>query len=465
MPKPNVLFIMADQQRFDTIGLHRHPCADYPNMEALRQESVCFDRFYASATPCVPSRANFLTGKNAWNYECCGNARFYTNNESLSPQNRTWMQTLRDNGYACVSVGKTHMVHAGSYHVQVPLRRSFGDEDGWNHFYPKATPERDEDFFDVQVATRACEIIERMPEEPFALFVGFHAPHEPYVMPEKYLSFCKPEDVPLPADWNAQDGHCQEYYNRLAHFRRMFGNCIDDEEIVRRAIAAYFCALKMVDDGLGRIITKLKEQNLWDNTLVIYTSDHGEMLGNHHLFNKNATCYEQEAHIPFMMKLPRNVQAGTIVPHLAAGLDWYPTVMDILGIKEDVPLPGHSLLPCIVEGKPVRDYVLTWYCDSSMAIRTDEYMLMYDPHNCDGELYDLKNDAAECKNLYNNPEYAPIRSKMIEKMLTQRMIEDGRASKLTEREYLLYREIYASGESEVCLLPPRCRSSHYRRED
>ena len=462
MSRPNVLFIMSDQQRADTIGPNRHPCADYPNMEMLREESVYFEKFYASAAPCVPSRANFLTGKNAWNYECCGNARFYTDSNALSPQNKTWMQTLRENGYACVSVGKTHMVHAGSYHVQVPLRQSFGDEDGWDHFHPQITPEKDEEFFDVQVATRACEILERMPEEPFALFVGFHAPHEPYVMPEKYLSFCRPEDVPLPDDWNNQEGHCEAYYNRLAHFRRLFGDCIDNEEVVRRGIAAYFGALKMVDDCLGLIINKLKELKLWDNTLVVYTSDHGEMLGDHHLFNKNATCYEQESHIPFMMKLPGNTAAGTVVPHLAAGLDWYPTVMDILNIKADVPLPGHSLVPCFSEGIPVRDYVLTWYGTCSMAIRTQDHVLMYDPIFKDGELYDLKKDLQETHNLYHDPEYANIRANLIHRMLTQRMIEDHRSSMLTEREYLLHREIYATNESEVCLLPKSCRAKHNR---
>lgn len=454
MSRPNVLFIMSDQQRADTIGPNRHPCANYPSMEALRKQSVNFEQFYASAMPCVPSRASFLRGKNAWNFECCSNARFYTQTQDLGPLNKTWMQTLRENGYSCISVGKTHMVHAGSFHVQVPTGNSFGDEDGWNHFYPQATPVDENQFFDIQVAQRTCEILQRVQDVPFALFVGFHAPHEPYVMPRKYLEYCHEEDVPLPQNWAEEDGgRSQSYYRRIELFRKMFGGCIDDEAAVRKGIAAYFGALKMVDDCLEKIIEKVKELGLWDNTLIVYTSDHGEMLGNHHLFNKNATSYQEESHIPFMMKLPGNRHAGKNISHLAAGIDWYPTVMDILNIEEDVPLPGRSLLPCIEDAVSVRDYVLTWYGMCSMAIRTKDYVLMYHPQDGDGELYNLTNDPAEEHNLYHDPAHIGIVHEMMQKMLTQRMLEDMQSSMLTRRELRLHREIYASGEPEVCLLP------------
>ena len=177
------------------------------------------------------------------------------------------------------------------------------------------------------------------------------------------------------------------------------------------------------------------------------------MLGNHHLFNKNATSYQEESHIPFMMKLPGNRHAGKNISHLAAGIDWYPTVMDILNIEEDVPLPGRSLLPCIEDAVSVRDYVLTWYGMCSMAIRTKDYVLMYHPQDGDGELYNLTNDPAEEHNLYHDPAHIGIVHEMMQKMLTQRMLEDMQSSLLTRRELRLHREIYASGEPEVCLLP------------
>ena len=185
--RPNVLFVMADQQRADSFGPDRHPCADYPNLEGLARESVVFDRMYCAASPCVPSRASFLTGRHPWQVGVSSNAKFLMDGAT------TWMSVLRDQGYACVSVGKTHMVHAGSFHVQVPLGRTFGDQDGWDHFHRAASPEPEESYFDVQATSRACEALARLGQaQPFALFLGFHAPHEPYVMPDRYLSFVDP---------------------------------------------------------------------------------------------------------------------------------------------------------------------------------------------------------------------------------------------------------------------------------
>lgn len=453
--KPNVLFIMADQQRADTIGPLRQKCAEYPHMEALRRQSVSFDSCYASALPCVPSRACFLTGKNAWNFFCCSNGRFYDGNETLGSLNKTWMQTLRDNGYSCVSVGKTHMVHAGSFHIQVPLGDSFGDEDGWDHFHPKATPAGGAAFYDLHVANRACEALERLADGPFAMFVGFHAPHEPYVLPEKYLSYCDPKDVELPSARSRGEYRekSESYRKRIEHFRKMFGSCIDDDESIRRGIAAYYSSLRMVDDCLGQVLDKVKELGLFEDTLIVYTSDHGEMLGEHYLFNKNATAYEGETRIPFLMKLPGGRLAGKTVSQLACGIDFYPTLMKCLGIKADVPLPGRSLLPAMEQDEPVRDDVLTWYGMSSMALRTRQHKLMYCPETMDGEMYDLESDPMEMHNLYPLAEYAGLKAQLFQRMLHLRLLEDKKCSLLTGRELRLHHEIYASREPEVTLLP------------
>ena len=189
----NVIYILTDQQRADSYGPGRHACADFPNLEKLAAESVSFNRCYTAAMACVPSRHVMLAGRHDWALNCSGNGRFAMN------EGQTWMSILRERGYRSVSVGKTHMVHAGSYHIQVPVGRTFGDAGDWDHFHPAASPEDDEHFFDICATRRACKALDRLRRfQPFALFLGFHAPHEPYVVPERYLDFCKPEDVPLP---------------------------------------------------------------------------------------------------------------------------------------------------------------------------------------------------------------------------------------------------------------------------
>ncbi|CAG7615969.1 N-acetylglucosamine-6-O-sulfatase [Paenibacillus solanacearum] len=440
----NVVFIMTDQQRADSIGPDRHPCADYPNMERLRSESVSFDRFFTAASPCVPSRHTFLTGRQPWQLGVNGNGKFSKEGDA------TWMQALREYGYRCVSVGKTHMIHAGSFHIQIPPGESFGDRADWNHFEPAPTREPEPYFFDIHMTRRACAAIERLNDsKPFAMFIGFHAPHEPYVMPEAYLDYCKLEDVPLPAYRSADEYETKSeaYRKRVDLFRKMHGDITDG--MVRKGIAGHHCALKMVDDCLGQLMETLRKQNLLERTLIVYTSDHGELLGEHGLFNKAATSYESEIRIPFMIRFPDGYKAGERVDALASSLDFAPTLFDVLGVSPDLSLPGHSLMPSIAQGKPVREYVTLFGLGGAMGIRTEDRKLWYHPHFKDGELYHLAEDPAELRNLYDDRDAADARRALFELMLHARMMDDLRDSAPTRRDHLLREEIRASCEPQV----------------
>lgn len=448
--QPNILFIMTDQQRWDTIGPQSR--LKYPHMEKLRNQSVSFDNFYISAAACVPSRTAFLLGQNAWLARCNGNRRFVMDGQEDSYLNRSWMQVLRDVGYQSISVGKTHQVHAGSFHIPVPLRQSFCSRDGWDHFHVEASPETEATFYDIQVAERTCEALQNLNREmPFALFAGFHAPHEPYVLPEKYLDFCHAEEVEVPTN-NADNEYAAKsasYRRRKDHFRKLFGPAIDDEETIKRGIAGYYCSLKMIDDCIGRIMECLQEQQYLDNTIVVFTSDHGELLGEHGLFNKNATAYEAEVRIPFMIRFPDGSHAGLSVGNLACALDFFPTLMDLLQIDPDLPLPGYSLRPCLEQGTKVRDNVLIWHMESTMTMLTQENKIMYCPQDKDGELYDLRSDPQEMINLWTDPAAEKLKNQLLVKMLHERIWNDKRSSAMTKREIRLHSEIKASREPEV----------------
>lgn len=448
--KPNILFLMTDQQRYDTI---QNPAVSLPNFRRLKEESVEFSNFYASAMPCVPSRACFLTGRNAWDLKICGNDRFLT--DGVVPNGspcKSWMQILREEGYASVSVGKTHMVHGGSFHIPVPLDHSFGEEDGWDHFHPKVSPQPEETFYDLQTAHRACDALERLSSRgPFAMFVGFHAPHEPYVLPEKYLDFCRPEDIILPKNRSSLEygEKSESYRRRMDHFRRMFGDSIDDDEAIRRGIAGYYCALKMADDCIGQILDCLRSLGLNESTFVVFTSDHGELLGEHYLFNKNATAYDGEIHIPFLIRYPDHRFVGKTVSQLGGGIDFLPTLMELLGLQPDLPLPGCSLVPAIENGREVRKELLIWHLESSLTLICREAKLTYCPETEDGELYDLLRDPEEMHNLWNRKEAKELQQNMLLRMLHRRLLEDKMSSTMTYREWRLHDEVYASKEPEV----------------
>ena len=440
--RPNVVFIMTDQQRADSFGANRHPCADYPTMEKLSSESVTFSHCVSSAVACVPSRHSFLTGRQPWILGCDGNTKYSMADET------TWMSILRSAGYTCVSVGKTHSVHAGSYHIQVPLGKTFGDLPYWDHFHPAASPEAEDRYFDIYATQRACEALDCLQEHaPFAMFLGLHAPHEPYSMPEKYLSFCRPKSVSLPESCLVDEYYTKSepYRKRVDLFKRKFGPITDD--LIRAGIAGHHCMLKMVDDCLSRLLQSLEEHGLLSNALVVFCSDHGDVLGEHRIFNKAATFYEGEVRIPLMIRFPGRQHAGKKIDHLVSSIDFVPTLFDILDMSPDISLPGRSMLPMIEQGEAGREYV-TCSTGPGMMIRTERYKL-WKTVDSDGEMYDLENDPKEMVNLYGDPEFSQLRSYLVELMLNSRMKDDLLNNRATESEYRLRMEVKASLEPEV----------------
>ncbi|MBU8902009.1 MAG: sulfatase-like hydrolase/transferase [Victivallales bacterium] len=444
MQKPNILFIMADQQRADSFGEGRHPCANYPNLERLKEESANFTQFFTAAMACGPSRNCFLTGLQPWQTGI-SNARFNMYGSD------SWMSALRDNGYLSLSVGKTHMVHSGSFHKQIDLGKSFGRQDGWDHFKPEASPENKEQFFDIATANQTCDILEnlKLQEDPFAMFVGFHAPHEPYVMPEEYLEYCRPEDVELPETAKNIEflrKKSQEYQSRAEFFKKRLGRSITDKDI-RRGIAGHHCLLKMVDDCLGRILLKLEETGLLENTLIIYTSDYGDVLGEHRIFNKGATYHDSETRIPMMMRFPDGKHKGKILSQLCSSLDFTPTLFDLLNIEVDRSLPGRSLKPVLEEGVSIREGV-TCSSNQGMMYRTEKHKIWMQPDG-DGEMYDLVKDPLESNNLFNDPEHFVLKNQLLQDMLKLRMADDFKTHAINRREGLLRNEVAVTNEPEV----------------
>lgn len=440
----NLVFIMTDQQRADSIGPGRHSCAGFPRMEALRDESICCTQAFASAIPCVPSRLSMLTGRHEWMSRGHGNARF------IDPDELTWMSELRENGYRCVSVGKTHMVHAGSTHVQVPVGESFGDQSGWDHFHPAASPAREEDYFDIATATRGIDVMRRLARssEPFALFVGFHAPHEPYVMPERFLRRIDPSSVDLPQARSSEeyDSKSLAFRRRVEHFRSMFGEVTDDQ--VRAGIAAHHDLLHMIDECVGRLLDEIDALGIRDETTVVFCSDHGDLLGEHGIFNKAATFYESEVRIPLLLRVPGRHEPESLFDGLASGVDLYPTILDALGVKTTASLPGRSILS-MSEGKTTERSSVTCTNTTGMMIRTHDRKLWYDASDNDGELYELAHDPMELQNLFRTDGHRAMRSEMFEALTRERMLSDLAWARPEPHDRRLLDELRTLGEPEI----------------
>jgi len=270
-------------------------------------------------------------------------------------------------------------------------------------------------------------------------------------MPKEYMKNYLPEDVSLPEeiDEEIKNSKSQCYKNKVNQLEKKFGK--PTEEKTRIGIAGYLNLMKIIDDCVGKLLEKLEKKDLIDNTLIVFTSDHGEMLGEYEIFGKGATFHESEVRVPLLMRFPDGKEAGTVRDELVSTIDWNPTLFDYLDIDPDFGMPGKSLFPMIENNTPVRDSVLCG-CQG-MMIRNKRYKLWHNPNTKDGEMYDLENDPKEMNNLYNNKKYSELKYELLKDMLESRMADDGAIAQLTSNDRRLLEEVCSSNEPQVVAWP------------
>jgi arylsulfatase A-like enzyme len=242
--------------------------------------------------------------------------------------------------------------------------------------------------------------IDRLADEPFSLTVSFHYPHPPFTPSEPYASLYDPEDMPLPANF---DDEMKNSPYASANKRRSNPQYRDPER-VRHFIAAYYGLVREIDDWVGKILERLEHHGVADKTLVIFVSDHGEMLGSHGMTSKNI-FYEESVHVPFLMRLPGTIPAGTRINSPVSTRDIFPTVLDYLGQPPREGINSESLKG-VIEGREARDFVVSEWREASnvptFMIRSGEWKLLVsrlpDAGSIDA-LYNLTDDPGEMKNL------------------------------------------------------------------
>ena len=494
--KPNVLVIMSDEHGAMFSSVAGHPLIKTPNMERLAAEGVTFDDAYCNSPLCVPSRASFLTGKFVSNVK-----GGWDNAMPLGPDALTWPYLLRSQGYTTALDGKMHFLVPGALHgfqrqltrephkdnkhfihrwrvdglstrganveEQSNERRDRNrneDEDASGRsentselsikFPPTAEsagryedpsnagPGRSEVIeFDDEVETAALAYIKEQArqEEPFALCVGFLAPHFPFKVPEPYFSMYYPERTDLP---NIPSGHIENLPPAARRLRQMFGYGPYTDDELMRTRAAYYGMITYIDAKIGRILDALEEQGLAENTLVIYTTDHGEMLGEHGLFRK-MNFYEQSARVPLQMRLPGVLPAGLRIPQVVSLVDVVPTMLELCGVSPARWfLDGDSLLPLIRgddaswKNEAFAEHIAHGTDRARAMIRMGKWKLCYghgDPPEL--ELYDLHADPGEFDNLADHPEVRDIRERLLARIRKEWTDPDR-----------LTREIYTSQE-------------------
>lgn len=461
MRKPNLLFVFTDEQRCSTMGAYGNAQIDTPNLNSLANESVVFERAYVSQPVCTPSRATLLTGLYPHSNGCT------ENNIPLRKEVPSLAEML-DNEYATAYHGKWHL--GDEIFAQHGFDEWRGTEDSYSRYYseerdPNArshyyhwligkglTPKNGDIFTrgeaarlpeefskPAYLAEESARFIRANKNHPFCLFVNFLEPHMPFYGPrdDQY----DPDDIPLPGNfenWPTEDQPLKTQLFARGYHERGFGNePLKRVEDWQKLIARYWGMCSHVDTHFGTIMNTLEECGLMDDTIIVYTSDHGDMMGSHRLLAK-CVMFEEAARVPLLVRMPGAKPSHRVAPPVSQ-VDLVPTLLDLMG----QPLPGHlegqSLRPSLESNaEPARDVVMEWNGVNSgfgtkagslampdgmlpMASEDDFRAAIGDPvrtiisadgwkFNCSSlgehELYNLNNDPGEIDNLAKKPKMA-----------------------------------------------------------
>lgn len=417
-------------------SVYNHPFVKTPNMQRIADRGVTLDAAYCNSPTCVASRAAFMTG----NYP--SRVGVYDLSTSLSSNEPTWAHVLNAAGYETVLNGKMHFVGADQYHGF--QRRLVEDVHGdgskagvpnWDAMPKRGTksaerriinagkPGRnDRHEYDYNVRDAAVKYIQQYAageqDKPFALCTSFIAPHFPLVVEEKYFNMYYPDLADLPMHPEPID---HPMYHR---FRYHFG--LDqqfDEEVVRRCRAAYFGLITFVDELIGSVLDALEVAGLADDTFIVMTADHGEMLGERGLWWKSAML-EHSARVPFIASYPGVLPEGERRSGAASLVDVAPTLAEVAGADQPESFVGDSLLSMLADANaPWKDTALVEYlahaAQRPQAMwRRGDYKLIYSHHEAP-QLYNVAEDPYELHDLAADPAYVPITRAMQEELLTQ----------------------------------------------
>lgn len=451
---PPVIVIMADQLRADVLGLFT------PNINALQKDGIVFSRAYCAAPLCAPSRASFFTGNypnrtgsmiNPWEKEdeVFGNTRaglpnlyqlmegtwdsyhvgkqhFFTEEKiDKNPTSGTKWITQEDYSNWIKEQKKTKP-GGKQYKDNAPELVSGTHTQLRSYSTPAVGVYKDgPDFFlDRYIANESIKAIRnRDKKKPLLLNSMFLAPHPPFSIPEPYYSMYGPKDFSLPdnvGQWYPGQSPLQMY--NLTGF---IGSRYSREQW-REVWAKYLGLVKLLDDEVGRVIAALKEEGLYDQAIILFTADHGEMLGSHSLWQKMC-MYEESARVPFILKMP----AGESVSVKESGalislVDFLPTLLDYTGIKTTATMDGTSLIP-VIRGKPEQRQSIFLQYDGNGSLGSSQrcvikgnYKLVVDLFKDEAylELYDVLKDTKESVNLLFNPSFAAIADDMIRELST-----------------------------------------------
>lgn len=418
MKRPNLLVVLSDQHGGPFVGAAGHPVVRTPVMDRLAGEGVMFERAYCHSPLCVPSRSAFVTGKTLQRIGV------WDNGEHLASSERTLGHRLTEAGYEAVLSGRMHFNGQDKTHGfdrQIALDPDANDTiPDWDaggkvlgHPFTSLPAEPGEGIpKDDRAEAAAIDFLEQRRDgaNPWAMIVGFCHPHRPWNAEQRFWDRYPLEEIDMPRHGPAEvDNHPIHARNRELREMPEHGFA---EANVRRARAGYYASIARVDEKLGRILDALDKTGQRDNTMVVYTSDHGEMLGDHGLWMKSA-FFENSLRVPMIVSLPGRFEPGRTVTSNVSLLDLTATLCDAGG-ADTSDMDGRSILP-MLDGEPAAardwpddvriEYYATWTDRPVGVYYHGDFKLIYAMDE-PPQLFNLRDDPRETRDLSRDPSHS-----------------------------------------------------------
>ena len=435
----NVVFILSDDHRYDAMSFMGHQFARTPHMDSMAENGVHLKNAFVTTSLCSPSRASILTGLYTFRHRVIDNNRLVPTGTLFFPQ------YLQKAGYATAYIGKWHM--GGATDEPRPGFDHWVSFRGQGNYLPPnpnytlnvdGKRVKQKGYITAELTDYALTWLDKQQpqEKPFFLYLSHKAVHANFTPEKRYqdrfanLPFKRPaSEANTEANFGDKPRWLRDQRNSWHGVDFPYHSDLNIEQYYKR----YCEALCSVDDSVGRVLQKLKAMGIYKDTLVIYMGDNGFMFGEHGLIDKRV-AYETSIRVPMLMQCPALFKGNTVVDQMVANIDIAPTVMQAMGLQKPAHMDGQSFIP-LAQGKDIlwRDYFLyVYYWEKNFpqsptvfSLRGDQYKYItyYGLWDTD-ELYDIKNDPTESRNLLHDPKFKRM-GKTMENRLYEMMDEMG----------------------------------------